>query len=265
MTQDHDTAYYAVPEIVDLYDSLPLYANRPDIQFYVDEAVKSGGRVLEAGCGTGRVLIPTARKGIDITGIDYSTTMLDRCRERLALETEETQENAALHQADIGDFDVGQTFSLATIPFRPFQHLMTVEDQLAALSSLHRHLEPGGRLVFDVFNPNFAALAAGAGEEKEDSPATPLPDGRTFRRTSMVKAVRLTEQISDVALFYYVTDRNGRTERHVHEFSMRWFLRYEIEHLLALSGFAVRAIYGNFDRSALADGSPELIFVAERL
>lgn len=265
MKQDHDSSHYAVPEIVDLYDSVPLYANRPDIQFYVDEASRSGGRVLEAGCGTGRVLIPTAREGVNITGIDYSSTMLDRCRERLALETEETQENVGLHEADIRDFDLGQTFQLATIPFRPFQHLMTVEDQLAALRSLRRHLEPGGRLVFDVFNPKFAALAAGATREKEDSPPRPLPDGRVFRRTSLVKAVRLTEQISDASIIYYVTDLGGKEERHVHEFSMRWFMRYEVEHLLALSGFAVRGLYGNFDRSTLADGSPELIFVAERL
>ncbi|HEX2722501.1 MAG TPA: hypothetical protein VHM24_06250, partial [Gemmatimonadaceae bacterium] len=110
---------------------------------------------------------------------------------------------------------------------------------------------------------NLGALAAGAGEEKEDTPPTALPDGRTFRRTSIRKRVRSTEQISDVALIYYVTGLDGRTDRVAHEFSMRWFWRFEIEHLLARCGFVLSAIYGNFDRSALVDGSPEMIFVAE--
>lgn len=46
---------------------------------------------------------------------------------------------------------------------------------------------------------------------------------------------------------------------------MRWFMSFEVEHLLARSGFALCSLYGNFDRSAFVDASPEMIFVAERL
>jgi SAM-dependent methyltransferase len=260
-----DARYDTVDKIGELYDAVPLYTARPDIAFYVEEAVKSGGAVLEAGCGTGRVLIPTAREGVDITGIDSSVMMLDRCRARLEYESEETQENVTLHDGDIRDFDLGVTFSLVTIPFRPFQHLLTVDDQMSALQSIHRHLEPGGRLIFDAFHPNLAALAAGARPEAEEMPPTPLPDGRVCSRSGMVRAVRVSEQISDISLVYYVTNPDGSKERVVHDFEMRWFFRYEVEHLLARSGFALRKLYGNFDRSAFADASPEMIFVAERL
>ena len=265
MKQTDDSHYDSVEKIGELYDAVPLYTKRSDIAFYVEEAVKSGGAVLEAGCGTGRVLIPTARAGVDITGIDASIMMLDRCRVRLSAESEQVQRKVTLHEADIRDFDVGQTFSLATIPFRPFQHLLTVDDQMSALSSIHKHLKPGGRLIFDVFNPNFAALAAGARPETEEMPPTELPDGRICSRSGIVRAVHVSEQVSDISLVYYVTNPDGSKERVVHDFEMRWFFRYEVEHLLARTGFVLCAMYGNFDRSAFADSSPDMIFVAERL
>jgi SAM-dependent methyltransferase len=260
-----DSRYDTVDKIGELYDAVPLYTKRPDIEFYVEEGVKSGGPVLEAGCGTGRILIPTARAGIDITGIDLSVMMLTRCRARIAAEPEEVQERITLHEADIRDFDLGTSFSLVTIPFRPFQHLMTVDDQMSTLRTIHRHLKPGGRLIFDVFHPNLAALAAGARPEAEEMGPTPLPDGRICSRSGMVRAVRVSEQISDISLVYYVTNIDGSKERVVHDFQMRWFFRYEVEHLLARTGFALRSLYGNFDRSAFADASPEMIFVAEPL
>lgn len=260
-----DSNYDSVDKIGELYDAVPLYTKRSDIAFYVEEGVKSGGPVLEAGCGTGRVLLPTARAGIDITGIDSSVMMLDRCRARIAAEPEEVQERISLHESDIREFDLGQTFSLATIPFRPFQHLLTIDDQMAALRSIHKHLKPGGRLIFDAFHPNLAALAAGARPEAEEMPPTELPDGRICSRSGIVRAVRVSEQVSDISLVYYVTNPDGSKERVVHDFEMRWFFRYEVEHLLARAGFVLRAMYGNFDRSGFADSSPEMIFVAERL
>ena len=93
------------------------------------------GPVLELDCGTGRVLIPTAREGIDITGIDLSEHMLDICRTKLAQESDEVQARTRIVRADTRDFDLGTQFKLMTIPFRPFQHLITVEDQLACLNT----------------------------------------------------------------------------------------------------------------------------------
>ncbi len=58
--------------VAEFYDRIPGYRDRPDVPFFVEAAVESKGPVLEVGCGTGRILIPTARKGISITGIDLS-------------------------------------------------------------------------------------------------------------------------------------------------------------------------------------------------
>jgi SAM-dependent methyltransferase len=247
-----------------LYDHVPLYGARPDVQFYVDEAKRSGGRVLEIGCGTGRVLLPIARAGHEIMGVDASQGMLDRCSAKLGEEKIEVQRRVTLRQGDARTFEIGSKFDLVTAPFRVFQHQITIEDQLAFLGNVARHLSAGGRLVFDVFNPNFEALVSADGVEREDTPMTRLPDGRSFRRTGRVKRVRRVDQVSEIELTYYLSNERGKeTDRFVQSFDMRWFLRAEIIHLLDRAGFSVVSIYGAFDRSPLSDGSPEIIVVAQ--
>src|SRR5690242_10538907 len=169
--------------IAELYDHVVLHNQRPDIEFYVDAARKSGGPVLELGCGSGRVLIPTARAGVEITGLDVSAGMLDVCRESLGRETEAIQTRATLVTGSMTDFDLPQRFRLVTIPFRPFQHLLTVDDQFACLRSIHRHLTADGRLIVDLFNPSLDALAnLTVGEETGDEPEFTTPDGRRVMR-----------------------------------------------------------------------------------
>lgn len=259
------SGYEAVEIIGELYDNVPVYKARRDIEFYADEARKASGEVLELGCGTGRVLIPIARMGKKITGIDCSPRMLSQCESRLASEPAAVREVATLKAGDMRTLDLRRTFSLVTIPFRPFQHLISIADQIATLETAHRHLEPGGRLVFDVFNPNPRYFVdEHRAEEREDTPETSLPNGRTFRRTGRVPAVYIADQYSEVELIYYVRNGGGKTDRLVQAFPMRWFWRHEVEHLLARCGFGLEAVYGDFDRSPLTDDSPEMIFIAER-
>ena len=165
--------------VADLYDHIVGYRDRPDVAFWVEAAVESGGPVLELGCGTGRVLIPTARTGIEIVGLDLSTHMLAVCRERLAGEPQEVQDRVQLVEADMRHFDLGQTFPLVATPFRPFQHLTTMEDQRSCLESVHRHLSEEGRLILDIFNPSLAWLARDiVGQELGEEPPFATPDGR---------------------------------------------------------------------------------------
>jgi SAM-dependent methyltransferase len=258
--------YDAFPDLPDLYDSVPLYVNRRDIQFYLDEARAAGGSVLEVGCGTGRILLPIARTGLSVDGLDASRQMLERCEAKLRAESEAVRSRATLREGDARSFDLGRQFDLVTAPFRVLQHLTSTEEQLGFLDSAARHLAPGGRLVFDVFNPHFAKLVSADGQEHEDTPDTPLKDGRSFRRTGRVARVRWIEQVSEIELIYYVSSElGGKVERYVDSFHMRWFLRAELVHLLARAGFSVRSIYGDFDRSPLTDRSPEQIVCAERI
>jgi cyclopropane fatty-acyl-phospholipid synthase-like methyltransferase len=102
-------------EVAELYDYVVPYATRGDVEFYVDEARAANGPVLEVGCGTGRVLIPTARAGVPIVGLDGSPSMLAHCRTKLRAEPADVQASVELHAGDMRAFDLGRTFALVTI------------------------------------------------------------------------------------------------------------------------------------------------------
>lgn len=248
------------------YDYVVPYAGREDVAFYVDEARRSGGPVLELGCGTGRVLIPTARAGIRVTGLDASAAMLARCRERLAAEATEVRDRVGLVEGDMRAFHLGTRFPLVTIPFRPFQHLLTVEDQLACLRCVRDHLLDDGRLVLDLFNPSIDLLAnRPIGVELPEGDPFDLPDGRRVLRSFRIPAADRFAQVNQVELIYDVTRPDGHTERAVHAFPMRYLFRFEAEHLLARAGFLVEQLHGSFDRSPYGSTYPgDLIFVARR-
>lgn len=247
-----------------LYDSVPLYANRADVGFYVAHATQTQGSILDIGCGTGRILLPIARAGAMVTGIESSRAMLTRCRRKLEIEPGEIRSRVTLHEGDARDFDLGSTFQLIIAPFRVLQHLVTIEDQLRCLHSVARHLAPGGQFIFDVFNPQFHLLTSARTEETNETPELPLPDGRTMRRAFRVARVRWIEQVSEVELIYYVAERQGApAKRHVQAFDMRWYLRAELIHLLARAGLRATEILGNFDASPLVDGAPEQVVIAQ--
>lgn len=250
----------------DYYDYVQVYAGRADVTFWVDAAHASGGPVLELGCGTGRILLPTARAGIGITGLDNSQRMLGVLRQRLAAESAETQARVRLVEGDMRCFDLGEAFALITMPFRPFQHLLAVEDQVACLTSVRRHLRQDGRLILDLFNPSLPALVDESRTvEQPPEHGIDLPDGRRFRRTWRRAGIDYFNQVQQIEMFYDVTYPDGRQERAVHAFPMRWLFRYEAEHLLARCGFELEALYADYDKSPYGSKYPgDLIFVARR-
>ena len=264
---DHTGGYEEYAVTADLYDHVVPYRDRPDVSFFVEAAQESGGPVLEVGCGTGRILIPTARAGIEIVGLDLSPQMLAVCRKRLQKEPEEVQSRVQLIEADMRQFSLEQAFKLVTTPFRPFQHLTTVDDQMSCLQCIHRHLVKGGRLILDIFNPSLEALTRDdGGQERGDEPEFTTPDGRRVVRRDRIVSRDLFNQISHVELIYYVTHPDGREERLVHAFPMRYLFRFEAEHLLARCGFEVEQVYADYDKSPYGSKYPgELIFVARKM
>jgi SAM-dependent methyltransferase len=263
---DASGGYDEYGSIADLYDHVVPYRDRADVGFFVDAARSAGSPVLEVGCGTGRVLIPTARAGVDVVGLDLAPRMLAVCRERLQLEPEPVQRRARLVQADMRRFELGEAFTLATVPFRPFQHLLTVEDQLSCLASIRAHLIDGGRLILDLFNPSLDMLAnLRIGEEGGEEPEFTTPDGRRVVRRHRTVAEDRFGQVNDFELIYYVSHPDGRQERLVHAFPMRYLFRFEAEHLLARAGFEVEHLYADFDRHPYGSMYPgDLVFVARR-
>ncbi|MCC7495144.1 MAG: class I SAM-dependent methyltransferase [Fimbriimonadaceae bacterium] len=252
---DHTAAFY---------DYYQPYRERDDLAFYRDLALACDGAVLELGCGTGRVLLPIARGGQSITGLDASPAMLAVLRARLASEPAAVQQRVTLLAGSMTDFALQRRCELITIPFRPFQHLVEVDQQLACLTAVRRHLAPGGRLVFDLFDPYLPALVDDARFDLQpDGPPSTLPDGRQVQRYHRFVERDLVRQVLLVELRYEVTAPDGSRSEVADRFPMRYFFRYEVEHLLARAGLRIVELWGGFDRCPFGARSPgEIIVVA---
>ena len=258
--------------IADYYDESPLVRGRTrDVAFYCDAIHEHGDPVLELGCGTGRITLALAQAGHRVTGLDVSERMLERCTEKCASLPPEARERVRLVQGNMSRSDLGEKFRVVIIPFRPMQHLLDVDEQISCLESVRRHLHAGGRrdgqrsgkLILDVFQTDAERMHDPVHQKEALVTEYSTPDGRHVRIMERVAAFHRAEQRNDVEMIFYVKDPRGTEGRLVFAWTLRYFFRYEVEHLLARCGFRVVAEYGDFDRTPLADTSPEMIFVAE--
>ncbi len=250
--------------IADYYDESPVVKGRlQDVAFYRDAARDFGDPVLELGCGTGRITMALAEAGKRITGLDLSERMLERAVKKRAAMRVEARERVHLVQGDMTRFDLGEKFRLVIIPFRPLQHLLEVRQQMDCLECVRRHLAPGGQLILDVFQTDAERMHDPVHMREALVTEYKTMDGRQVRITERVAAFHRAEQQNDVEMIFSVKHPGGRQERLVFAWPLRYFFRYEVEHLLARCGFKVAAEYGDFDRTSLHDDSPEMIFAAE--
>jgi SAM-dependent methyltransferase len=249
--------------IAELYDVAYESRSGRDIGFFIDYSKKTKGRILELGCGTGRVLIYTAISGCNVTGLDISPYMLKKCREKLSQQPEEVQKRVRLIQGNMIDFHTGEPYSLVTIPFRSFHHLIPVEEQKTCLNHINQHLIPEGLLILDLINCYPPAMYDPRyWTEQENQRGLKLPGGRSLRCTTRIADFHRDQQYNDMELIYYVSHPDGKEERLVQAFPFRYFFRYEVEHLLGLCGFRIMDLFGDYDRSRFFNDSPGMIFVA---
>lgn len=120
-----------------------------DVNFYTDRLKSVEGKVLEAACGSGRVLLPLLQAGIEIEGMDQSGFMLDACRKKCA----EQGLNPNLTEADMVLFDLNRKYEAVIIPAGSIQLIETRDDLIRALKCFHEHLTDNGTLWVDTFLP----------------------------------------------------------------------------------------------------------------
>jgi SAM-dependent methyltransferase len=257
------TAYRSA-ELAALYDA--VYANSTDIAFWQVMATAGSDGLLELGCGTGRVLLPLARAGHTITGLDLAASMLEHSRANLQAESPEVRDRVTLLEADMTSFDLDRRFAQIYCAFGTFHHLRTVEQQLACLERCRQHLLPQGSLILDLINPDPAPASV-----TDDAPAAgetaanivDWTEGRRIRSWATMLDYQRSLQCNDCEVTYEIIEADGATRRLTETFPMRLVYRYELEHLLARCGFRIVALYGDYDRSAFSDESLGLIVVAE--
>ncbi len=250
------------------YDTIYDAEQVPDDQgFYQELAASQPGPVLELGCGTGRVTLPLARAGHQVTGLDLSRSMLSILRDKLGAEPEEVRRRVTLVEGDMADIDLPERFGLILTPFRCFQHLLEPMRQRRCLELVARHLRPDGRFVLNAFNPNLTYIADAmrvSGIWKQVNERTMADGGGTLRRYVQLTP-RPGRQQHELLWKYEVCDRTGRVQEvRIEEMQLRWIYRWEAEYLLELSGLEVEAAYGAFDKRPLDEQAGELIFVCRR-
>jgi SAM-dependent methyltransferase len=249
--------------IADYYDSSPMVTQRTqDVTFYCHAASTYGDPVLELGCGTGRITLAIAEAGYRIVGLDISEKMLDRATAKLHALRGAARERVHLLQGDMTRFDFGEKFRSIIIPFRPFQHLLEVEEQIRCLQCIRQHLAPNGRLIVDFFQTDPERMHDPKFQRESLLIEYDLPDGRHVALSERVATYHRALQRNAVEMIFNVRHADGRIERLVMAWTLRYFFRYEVEHLLARCGFKLEATFGSFDGAALNDASPEMIFVA---
>ena len=251
-----------------IYDAVYSYL-REDVPFYVEEARRAGGPVLELGCGTGRVSIPIAEAGIDIVGLDSSIAMLDVARGKLQ-RLQGRGGSLALVNADMRDFVpendadshlLDRKFNLALIPFRGFLSLLTVEDQMRTLRTVTEHLAPGGKLIFNIFVPDLNMLL-----QEGDVPYhfRDVTDPDTGERLVVwhQSSYDNQNQIINVRTIIEELGVTGEVSRRLYrDFQLRYVHRWEMHHLLRACGYEVLYLFGDFDRSPFDETSGEMVWV----
>ena len=224
--------------IAELYDPWSVSVTE-DVAFYLEEARRAGGPVVELGVGTGRIAIPIAADGIRVIGVDSSAGMLDVCRRRAELAGVELD----LRLGDLREPPVDERLALVLCPFRSLLHIHTDSDRRSALAAARRLLLPGGRLVFDVFAPGSEDVEATHERWLEREP------GVWERAAWDTEARTLTLSVKGSA---------GETTM-----VLAWIEPAEWRALLEETGFEVEACYGWFDRRPYAGGE-DTVWVARR-
>ena len=235
-----------------------LFGAKDDVDFYRELAHEHGNRTLELGVGTARLAIELAREGIEVWGIDNSEHMLRAARRRIEEEPPEVRYLITLRRADVRNFDLQETFPYIYFPSYTFDHLLTREDQLSALSCIHRHLGSGGVYAFDLAHVREDEPSSGWFVQRKD-----LDKERMVVRSGFHR-INLAARTSSIDLFYDVYIDGKMMERYYEYGEVYIHTPEGIRKLLKEADFKVVAFYGNHNKAPFTEESDKMVLVAEK-
>jgi SAM-dependent methyltransferase len=226
-----------------------------DNKFYLGKIKNAKGKVLEVGTGTGRLLTEALENGADIYGIDISSSMLDFLKAKLPPEHRER-----ISLQNIVDFKLDRKFNLIIAPFRVFMHLTDKDDQLKALDNVYDHLNKDGQFIFDVFVPDLKPLITGL-DNVVDFEGEYEPGNRVKRIVSTNPD--LINQIINIT-FRFKWNEGSSNYSKEWKTPMRFFFRFELEHLIERSKFNKCHIAGDFQGNELKNDSKEFVITCTK-
>ncbi len=226
-----------------------------DVEFYVKEAKKAKGKVLEIACGTGRIYLELLRNGVDAYGIDISDALLDVLRNKAKSEGLE----AKVYKQDMRHFNFDEKFNLIIIPFRSFLHNLTYEDQIATLKNIYAHLDEDGKLILNFFFPDYEVMCNTLGKvldyfefEKDD-------------KEYIVRGYNEQDTVNQIIRYKQrIVEKESGKEIKELNFTIRYIYKNEFELLLRLAGFSKWKVYGGFNYEPLKSKEQEMVWIVEK-
>ena len=228
-----------------------------DVPFLLWLLGTPAGRLLELGCGTGRVLLPLLKHGWRGEGVDASEVMLDLCRRKLGNENLP----ALLHQQRIESLDLGRRFHRIIIPGFTFQHLLRTEDALEALRRCRTHLTSRGRLVVSLYLP-WESLRIGDERTWKLRSTAPFGNGRTVLCHESMTADPVLQNLTIWNRYEIIGAEGTPVDQTLVRNQVRWFGLEEFKLLLHAAGFDRIEVYGDFTPAPPGPASTFLTFEA---
>ncbi len=225
-----------------------------DIQFY-KSFLNERSSVLELGCGTGRAGIELAKVAKKYVGIDLSPQMLNVFQEKI----NGREENISLYQYDMTEFHLGNLFDLIIFPFRSFQALTSDNQRNKCLELCAKHLNKGGHVIIQMFNPDFDKLDNFAELKIRDGK---IQDGEyKVERLTIGKDHDKLKQTIQASYVYEVYKDDCLIKSVEEPLYLGYMNEDQARRLFKNLGFEVTAVYKWWDFSKVDEEKKELIFV----
>jgi SAM-dependent methyltransferase len=221
-----------------------------DNNFFLSEIKKVKGPVLEIGVGTGRFFIDALNQNADIYGIDISNSMLDVLNGKL-----NSEQQKRVSCQSIVDFSFDKKFDLIIAPFRVMMHITDKNEQIKAINNVYKHLKPTGKFIFDTFIPDLKQLINGL-ENVLDFDGE-YESGKKLKRFASTKPELINQLINVNFRFEWTENEKDFTEDWI--VPLRFFFRYELEHLIERTNFKKYIIYGDYQNNLLTESSKEFV------
>lgn len=235
----------------EFYDISKPAACPKEVAFYAELLQGVQGPILEAMCGSGRLLLPLLRLGFEIDGLDNSVEMLESCEKRCLSENLKV----SLFNQPIENLSL-RKYAIIFIAVGSFQLITDRAEALKILRILHSHLLPGGSLVLDTFIPWDSVKVSVEGDalskEKKSvssNRAVVCSDGAEILLTSMT-TIDPWEQL-EISKNQYEKRLDGKVIAHEEEdLNVRWYYPHEMELFLEKAGFSqVRMTEHSFEHN----------------
>lgn len=243
-----------------------MWTDRKDIRFYQQICKTYGPRILELGCGTGRILTQIAPNAERVVGMDLNDYRIELCRKRVETLDGETKDKISLFVGNMMNFSVQEKFSLITMPFRGFQHLLRIEDQVETMTNISRFLEEGGHVLIDIFNPHPEWLKDDTRKQEMTGSEFDLQDGIKVIQKDRVADIDYNKQVITAEEIHYIKRPDGYQERIMDTYKVRYTFYDELAAVVKSAGLDVVETYGDYNFSRFEEqANPSEILMLCRL